>query len=649
MKTKIWKNMLRGSSALVLTGILAACSANAETSETVASSVTSESSTVTSSTASSEAAAVQGDTQSTEEYDLTFSSSDLETGYDEESATQVKLADGKSTVEGEGVTVEGDIVTITQGGDYVLSGSLTNGQVIVSVNENEKVHLILNGVDITSQSSAPILITEAEKVWITLAEGSENSLTDTEGSAATIGTGEDATTVDGTIFSRADLALNGAGSLTIQANTQHGIVSKDDLIITGGTYTINANGQGLAGKDAVKINSGTFTLTTTEDAIQSDNAEEAGRGFIYIAGGSFTIDSQGDALQAETLLQIDGGSYDILTGGGSENGVVHTESRDPFSQSSAETETTDTADTVSTKGLKAANELIVNGGEFTFDTADDSIHSNGSVTLSGGMITAASGDDGIHADADLLLNGSDITLTQSYEGIEGNTITVDSGNISLVASDDGFNVAGGNDQSSMGRPGENTFAANSENQLIINGGTITVDSQGDGLDSNGTITINGGDISVSGPENDGNGTLDSGAGVTISGGTVKGAGSSGMAEGFSTESSQVNVLHNLESAYEAGTAIEVKTIDGEVLLSWTAEKSFSSVIFSSADLTVGTTYILSVGGDETEITLEDTVTSNGGGMQSGGMGGGMRGEMPFGTQPGQAPEEETSSESADAL
>lgn len=623
---KKWNQFIRGVTAVFLTGFLAACTAITGAAESASSETSSEVSEMT----STEETVSEGTSQSSGEYDLTFSSSDLETGYEEESVTTIQLGDGNSSIDGEGAAVEDDIITITAGGDYLIEGTLSDGQVVVSVADTEKVHIILNGVDMTSSTSAPISITEADKVWITLNEGSENYLTDAEGSTDTIGSGEDSSTIDGTIYSKADLAFNGAGELTIQANTKHGIVSKDDLIITSGTYNITANGQGLSGKDAVKIKEGTFTLTTQKDAIQSDNAEDAGRGFVYIESGTFFIESQGDAIQAETLLQVTGGTFEVVTAGGSENGVDHTETMGPFDNFETNTEETETEETPSTKGLKAGNELIINGGEFVFDTADDSIHSNGTITLSGGSIIADTGDDGIHADSDLLLNRADITIINSYEGIEGSTITVDAGNIQVTASDDGFNVAGGNDGSSLDRPGANPFESNDENQLIINGGTIVVDAQGDGLDSNGTTTINGGDIIVSGPENSGNGTLDSGGGTTIKGGTIVGAGSSGMAEGFASDSTQANVLYNLDSTYAAGTLVEVKSTDGTVLLSWTAAKSFSSLIFSSEDLVVGETYVIAIDGTEIELTLEDMVTSNGSGMGMGGMQpGGMNG-MPGG-------------------
>lgn len=660
------KKMIKGTVGLMLSGLLAACGSDAaatmvtesvifeeasalESSETEQSQV---SETVTESIVESEA----GTSTSESGYDLTFSASDLEIGYAEESATRITLADNGSIADGDGVSIDGNLVTITAGGDYIIEGSLTDGQLVVAVADTEKVRMKLDGVDITSLSSAPIVVEEADKVWITLAEGSTNVLTDTAGSTSTLGEGEEASNIDGTIFSKADLALQGSGSLTINANNSHGIVSKDDLIITGGTYTITANGQGLSGKDAVKINGGDFTLVTQADAIQSDNAEDATRGFVYIAGGNFTIDSQGDGIQAETYLQIDGGSFNIVTGGGSEYGVVHTDDmmmgpggggfgqgqgQEQVGDMTADTDITDANTeedtTVSTKGLKVSQDMVINGGDFSLNTADDSVHSNGTISLLGGNLTIDSGDDGIHADAELLLDGVMVNISQSYEGIEGGSITVDSGDITVVADDDGFNVSGGNDQSSMDRMGANSFAADSDQILTVNGGTIYVNTYGDGLDSNGYTIINSGEIVVSGPEDSGNSTLDANGGTTINGGIIMGSGSSGMAEGFSQDSTQTNVLHNLSTTYEAGSVIEISSADGTLLLTWQADKSFSSLIFSSADLIVGETYTVSVNGDVSELTLSEVTTSEGG-FGGGGMPGEQGGPMMDGQmQEGQVP------------
>lgn len=583
--------------------------------------------------------------------DLEFTANDLDTGYDEQNNTLITASGSSITVSGSGssgVTVDGSTATITAEGTYILSGSITDGQIIVAA-DSAKVKLVLKGVDITCSDNAPIYIESADKVFITLAEGTESTLTD----GATYTQNDAETNVDGVIYSKADLTLNGAGSLTIEGNYKHGIVSKDDLVITGGTYSITATGQGLYGQDCVKIKAGTFNLVTGGDAIQSDNAEDTTCGFIYIASGTFTIKSEGDAMQAETVLQIDGGTYDITTGGGSANAsttssgqvnqnwgkpgsgtmsgtataTVSTATADVTATAAATTTASATVtDTVSSvKGLKAVGDLIVNGGTFMIDSSDDSLHSNANLTINNGTFTISSGDDGIHADTDLSILGGSITITKSYEGIEGYNITVSGGTIDLTSSDDGFNAAGGSDSSSVsGRPGQNTFTAGtSDMSLTITAGTVTVDAGGDGLDSNGSLIIEGGIITVSGPEDSGNGTLDFTTG-TISGGTLMGAGSSGMMQTFDSTSTQASLAYSLSTTYEAGTEISLADADGNVLAKWTADKTFTSVNISTAELTVGETYTLTVGSDSQTVQLSSVSTSNGstsGAMMGGGKGG----------------------------
>ncbi|MBT2732535.1 carbohydrate-binding domain-containing protein [Carnobacterium sp. ISL-102] len=612
MKKKQKQSKMSILVSLAVIGMLAGCqTTSSETAQSAESSTTSDASTTT----------------STIDYDLEFSSDDLEVGYEEADLTTIKLADDQSTTSGEGASIDGNTLTITAGGTYLISGTLSDGQIKVTVPDTEEVYLILDGVDVTSSTSAPLLIEEAEKVFVTLAEDSENTLTDKAGSTAMIGTGDDATTIDGTIFSKADLTLNGSGNLTINGNTNHGIVSKDDLTIVSGTYQITAVGQGLSGKDAVKIKDGTFSMTTGTDGIQSDNDEEEGKGFVYIAGGDFTIDAEQDGIQAETLLQVDGGTFDITAGGGSANAVAKTSEgmgKDFFNQK-AETETEEnlnTEDTSSTsmKGLKATGELIINNGTITIDAADDTVHTDGNLTLTGGTLSLASGDDGLHAGNDLQLSGSTIAITESYEGIEGKTITISDGEITVVASDDGLNAASGTSTTSEAVPGETT--SSSENLMVISGGTLTVNSSGDGLDSNGTLEISGGTIIVSGPENSGNGAIDSNGDTIITGGTLMAAGSSGMAVTFGDSSSQVSVLYGFETTYEAGSEIELSDADGTVLLSWTADKSFSSVQLSSADLEEDGTYTLAIDDETFEVTVDSIATTIG--TTTGQMGGGKQ-------------------------
>ena len=310
--------------------------------------------------------------------------------------------------------------------------------------------------------------------------------------------------------------------------------------------------------------------------------------------------------------------------------------------------TSSDADSTSTKGIKSDGALYVNGGTFNINSADDSFHSNSDVTINDGTYTISSGDDGIHADSALLVNGGTITVTESYEGLEGLNITINDGKIDITASDDGMNAAGGNDASGFGGRGGDGFkgmqapdaaqksdsasdtaqttgnitvaaqksdntsvasqntdtASDDEMWMVINGGYVHVLAGGDGLDSNGDLTINGGEVYVDGPSDNGNSAIDYGekSSFYINGGTVVAVGSSGMAEDVSSDSKQQVAFVKLDSQADAGDVI-LKDADGNEIISYTAQKKYDCVIISTADLKAGQTYTLSASGNESEVSL----------------------------------------------
>lgn len=351
-----------------------------------------------------------------------FSDRDKEIGYDEENSTVIKLSDDSTTCDSDAVQISGNTVTIIDEGTYILSGTLTDGMVIVDAEDTDKVQLVLDGVDITSAESAAIYVREADKVFITTASDSQNTLTN-GGTYTAI----DDNNIDAAIFSKSDLTLNGAGSLTITAKAGHGVVSKDDLVLTSGTYQIDAASHGLSGKDSVRIASGSYTIVSGKDGIHAENADDTSLGFVYLADGAFDITSDGDGISAGNWLQTDGGVYTVKAGGGSEN-VQKSDGEWQFGPGQ-QTESTDTTeeDTVSMKAIKAAGELILKGGKYSLDSADDTIHSNANITISDGEFTLASGDDGIHADSATTISGGTIDITESYEGIEGLSIDITGG------------------------------------------------------------------------------------------------------------------------------------------------------------------------------------------------------------------------------
>lgn len=568
-----------------------------------------------------------------------------------------------STDTSEGIDIDGSTVTITGEGTYLFTGELEDRQIIVDTDKDTFVKLVFSGVNISCSDTAPVYIKGGNTI-ITLAAGTENTVTDGE---IYVYEEEGEDEPGAAIFSKDDLTFNGTGSLTVNANYNNGIQSKDDLKFVDGTYVITAKDDGMVGKDSVSVKNGDFTIQSGGDGIKSTNMEETDKGYILLENGTFQITSDGDALQAETLLRINDGSFDIVAGGGVE------------SVGSSNGNRTDSTDDTSTKGLKSYVELIIAGGEYSINTYDDGVHSGKNVQIDSGTFVINSGDDGIHAEESVLINAGNIDIQQSYEGLEGFEIVINDGDIRVVSRDDGINAAGGDStgqengggdfkkgnrmmggrvqaddsgeaseampngvpeemkkempggmpkdmaegmqekpeamekpegnmkggmRSNMGdgMPGENQGAS-----LTINGGTIYVNAEGDGLDANGDILMTGGDVTVHGPTNGGNGTLDFGGTCKIDGGIFRGVGSSGMAQSPDEDSEQPTIVWNIGQNLEAGTTIILKSSDGQQIDELVTEKNIQWYAYLSSRLTKGETYTISAGNMEKEVMLGDSM------------------------------------------
>ncbi len=544
------------------------------------------------------------------------------------SAVAVTLLDNGS-VAGDGVSVKGNTVTVKKAGTYALSGSLSDGRILVDAGEEDKIHLIFRGVSVTCSGQGALYVRQADKVFITLEEGSNNALTSI--SDVTDGVEEN---VDGAIYSKDDLTFNGGGSLTV-TGPNHGIVCKAELVVTGGTYAVAAQGgHAIQAKKNTRIADGTFALSAAKDGIHVENPDNVDEGYLYVAGGDFTVTADGDGFSAATLAQLSGGNGRFTCGGGADNGESHNDGLGGgfggwgggwYNDTAADEETT------STKGIKGGTALLCEGGTWTLDTADDGLHSNGDLTISGGTLTIATGDDGIHADGLAVINDGSITVTRSYEGIEGNAIEVLGGTMNVVASDDGFNAAGGNDGSGFGGMRPESFNDSGSNSYIrIVGGHLMVDAGGDGIDANHSLYIEGGETYVSGPTNSGNGALDYGGQARVTGGIFVAVGARGMAQGFTSAENQGAVL--LTTNASANGALVLRDSSGKELLRWTPAKTYSSVAITCPELRKGESYTLIAGEEEQSFELTDWVYGSSGGFggdpggmgrPGGGFGGGM--------------------------
>ena len=524
---------------------------------------------------------------------------DLEGTWEEDGATKISLSDDGCAVDGAGAVADGTTVTITAGGTYVLTGQMSAGQVVVNA-DGEKVQLVLDGASVTSTDSAAILVRAAKKVWLTLADGTQNKIA-TSGSFAE----DDEYSIDGAVWCKSDLTINGTGALTVSSAEGHGIVCKDELALVSGDVEVEAARHAVQAQDAACVVAGTWSLTAGTDGIHCGDDDVAEKGSVLIVGGTVFIDAASDGVDAANVLEVDGGE-----------------------------------------------------------------------------VTVSAGDDGLHSERALQVDGGTVTVTKSYEGLEGSTVTVNGGVIDVTSSDDGVNAAGdptgdssaeaadagafgpeaaagqpedpmggGRAPAGDGRAPEDADAQaptstgqvpagsggqapedaggqapgaggdmdyDSTAQVTINGGKLTIQAGGDGIDSNGDLTVTGGETYVFGPASDGDGSLDFAGTGTITGGVVMCAGSSGMAQNFGDASTQGSML--VSASGQAGDAIQLVDEDENVVASCEARTSYSCVLVSAPGVESGKTHTLSCEDASSEITMDGLVCSNVDCAQAGGPG-----------------------------
>lgn len=501
------------------------------------------------------------------------------------------------------ITLSGsDDVTITDGGVYVLTGTLTDGRVLVNA-PGADVTLVLQNTDITCVDSSALYIYKAASVLVYLPDGTASTLTD--GSSyddSDSFSSADDEEPNACLCAKSDLIIAGGGTLTVTSNANNGITGKDTLKIENTAVSVTAANHGINGKDCLVLKQADVTVTSGGDALRATNDSDSALGCILIGASALTLMAGEDGIQAETTLTLFDTTGTITSGDGSSASL---------------------AGDTSAKGIKAGTDITVRSGSYTLDCADDGIHANGNVTVSGGTFAITTGDDGVHADEAVTITDGTLEISQCYEGIEGQTIDISGGTIDIVSSDDGLNAAGGTDQSG--------FGGSSDCCITISGGAIRIDASGDGIDSNGDLNVSGGEIYVSGPMSDGDSALDYDSTATVTGGTVVAAGYSGMAQNFGSDSTQGSILLTCQSA--STETIRVTDASGNVLAEFAPAKAYNCVVVSIPALTQGSTCTVTMGGQSTNVTLESLIYGSGG---MGGQPGGNMGTPPDGNggQPG---------------
>lgn len=478
---------------------------------------------------------------------------------DTEINSTIVLSDSSITVDGDGATVDGTTVTITSVGTYTISGTLNDGQVLVDTEEEGTVVLVLSGVNISCSTNAPIAIMSADEVSVILDGGTDNYLTD--GSEYVFADPEE-DEPNAALFSKDEMVISGSGTLTVTANYNDGITSKDGLTINGGTINVTSVDDGIRGKDYLVIDGADIILSVGGDGLKADNDDDTELGYITLESGTVDIISGGDGIQAETTFTMAGGDLTVLSGGGS-SAVLDEDT--------------------SAKGVKGNAALVLEDGSINLDSADDALHSDGSITINGGTLNLASGDDAVHGDVSLEVNGGNIEISASYEGLESQLLTISGGTIHIVSNDDGINAAGGDE-------------VTGDFYLYIKGGYTVVSASGDGIDVNGTMEMSGGTVIVHGPTSTNNGALDYDSSFNITGGLLVAAGSSNMAQAPSSSSTQNSVLVTFNEYLTAGQLLNIQTGAGDAILTFAPEKNSGSIVFSSPDLIQGTAYSVYTGG-----------------------------------------------------
>jgi hypothetical protein len=566
------------------------------------------------------------------------------TAPDSSETVELKL-DGDKTAASDVVQVDGQIVTITKPGSYHVSGTLTDGQLVVDSKAEGVAWLELDGIDIANSTGSALVVKNVESAVLTLASGSTNTLSD---ATTYVFPDEKTTEPDAALFSSSDLTITGAGTLKVTGNAGDAIGAKDGLVIEGGTLDVTAADDAIRARDYLVVNGGALNLTAKGDGLKATNDEDAGAGYVYISGGEIKVDAKTDCVQAVSDALVGGGALNLMCG---DDGVTS----DARLVVDAGTLTIGQ----SYEGLESEI-IVVAGGTLNITSSDDGINASssqsstaeqeqpgaypsasGDVTPTQPGATSAAGGEVSSAQPDVVPTGQpgEVPAGQPSAVPTGQPTAVPTGvpterthsrpgggrptdlpvgerpaderptgawptDAPTAMPDEGAGRGGGFGGGAGGEGAEEGVA------LVISGGDLTVNAEGDGIDSNGTGTMTGGKVVVNGPVSMGNGSIDVAGTLDISGGELTASDLSGMAEPPSESASQQWIAAQFETALPAGSEVVVTAADGTGLTTIKLAKEATTVIYSGKEVKSGTTYTMKSDTQSVSVTPNQPLTGS---------------------------------------
>ncbi len=511
-----------------------------------------------------------------------------QTSYDESQASQITLADQTATVTGQGASFSDQTLTITQAGTYVLTGSGKNIKLVVEAADTDQVHLVFQNLTLEGEGTL-LRINKAQEVVISLAEGSQNALTESQAS--------DDEEVKATIHSQVPLTLNGTGNLTLTALTKNALEVEDDLKVLGGTYTVKAANHGFKAEGALDIEAATLSIEAGKDGLHAEHDETTERANISLNPTQLSIAAAEDGVDAGNELTIKGGTITVSQSEeGLEARVIRQLGGDVTIKSSDDGVNASAGSSNKTSDTSA-----------TSKTTDASATSNSADTSS--SASQSTTDSATASTPDRKATAAPAATSQADQANKDKNATLPSPPAGQAPPQGGQPPQNG--QGPGGMPPGGQEESDPSLQIILEGGTLTIDAEGDGIDSNGTASISGGSLVVNGSVQGGNGPLDAAGDITITGGRVWALGTSDMLQGFAQGSTQASITANI--AGTAGQTLIILDANGKEVARQTASKDFQAVIMSSADLVDGQTYTIQVEGT-TQTTTAALVTPVTGGF-----------------------------------